>query len=270
MVVTAEQNPVSEVGAAACCPRIDVVRFGPGWRPVTAGPAASAIACRQRDSLCTGEQSTSAPDVKNFALTTEHDRENACVARDAPCRRGADGHGGRLKERDAAAGSQLIGRFELTAKVCIGDGDPYGGTGHTEHTAGIRFSCDADHLDDGVECELFHGAYVRLGGASPEPVCTRAVGRVGEPWPSPARCRNGIHSGDDDRSRFRVEEPGQPAHAVDLRTDPEESSRPEAVFSFGDPRPVEHVSRSTGHAGYRIGMGSPRLPCQSTDHEAEF
>ena len=65
VVVAAEEHPVDDICLSAVAePLVDVVRFGPGRRPIASGPQASAVSGNEGDFLAAGEQSLLAADVQ--------------------------------------------------------------------------------------------------------------------------------------------------------------------------------------------------------------
>jgi len=69
--MSAEQDAVGQVGATAPTPGHDVMRLAPGWRAITAGEQASAVARSQADALTRREQPLVATDVDDPAGCVE-------------------------------------------------------------------------------------------------------------------------------------------------------------------------------------------------------
>jgi hypothetical protein len=69
VMVSAEENSVGNVGAAAVsCPKLDVMGFRPGRRPLATGPTASAVSRCKCDALGAGVETLFASAVQRLTL----------------------------------------------------------------------------------------------------------------------------------------------------------------------------------------------------------
>jgi hypothetical protein len=171
VVVSAQEDSVGEVGAAAVAPGNDVMCLGPGGWPIAAGEQASAVSGGEADSLPGRVQPLFAADVDDSTGVVEghgHDSGFAAVSFD-----GGDADGRGLPFEPASAGP--------AGQVALRDQHANGGAPGGQDL-GVGFAAEADQLDEGVQGDLLGGAVV-----AHQLVGRRTGSGIDEPWPPATR-----------------------------------------------------------------------------------
>jgi len=115
--------------------------------------------------------------------------------------------------------------------------EPNSDSACSEDCAFVSEGRDAHKVDKRVHRELFvcSGVIDEFLGAG----CLRGIH---ESRPAPSRSGDRVDSADDDRSGFRVEQPGNSSHAVWARSDVEITSGASLLFTLRDAALVEFVA----------------------------
>ena len=171
MVMSTEQNSVVDVRAAAVsCPVFGVVGLCPGWRSLTSGEPASAIANRESSPLLTRVQLTFTTHVEGVIAVVEKDRLDR--RRTESALDGLDAHGIELALEVAVAI-----RVRVAMAVGMGMGKAVGmgmGMGKGMGKAGRRRSAVQAYSSP------FPSHPLRpLVTHAPKPSCARVTGRRG-------------------------------------------------------------------------------------------
>ena len=171
VMVSTEDDPVVEAGAAAGFPGSEVVGFGPGGWPVAPGEGASAIPGGEGDALSRGEEPLGASDVDDPIIRAEEHGHEAGFA-DVPLD-GADRQSGGLPVDPPAAGPAIeVGEVDVHDDL---------GAATRQHTIRVGRRSDADEVDDGI-----HGDLLDRAGIVDQPVRALAFVGVDEPRTAPA------------------------------------------------------------------------------------